>query len=187
MGLLWQYTQTLHLGSEMLASLGSNEWQVIEIPSRCQLLLRTSSRCVQFRVTVHRCIMLIRDRTASAPHLVVAPMTGTVLPAVVAVVSTATRQDAVVAILTVAVDGHLHAIDQSAQITAVVPSSMVCNVMHVSILGTRHPAVICWQLLCSWINTSSTPFLMMTAAGLGHIGLTGGRSSWGSPNVLLPR
>ncbi len=144
MGLLQQCTQMLCLGSKMLASFGSDKWQVIGIPSCCQLLLRMSSRCFRFRVTVHECILWIRDRTASAPHLVIATMTGTVLPAAVAMVSTATRQDVVVAISTVMVDGHLHAIDQSAQINTVVPFSMACNVTHVSILGTRHPAVICW-------------------------------------------
>jgi hypothetical protein len=55
----------------------------------------------------------------------------------------------------------LDTINPSAQITAVVLSSMACNASGVSVLGTRHPAVICWQSLYSWINTSSTLFLMM--------------------------
>jgi hypothetical protein len=98
MGLLWQYTQMLRLEFDMLASLGSDKWQMIGILSRCQLLLRMSSRCVRFRVTVRGCIVLIRDRTASAPHLIIAPMTGTVLLTAVAVVLTVTRQDAIVEI-----------------------------------------------------------------------------------------
>jgi hypothetical protein len=72
------------------------------------------------------------------------PMIGMVLLAAVAVASTVTRQDKVAVILTVMDGVPLRGIGPSARISGVVLSFQVCNAMHVSRLGTRPPAVICW-------------------------------------------
>jgi hypothetical protein len=60
----------------------------------------------------------------------------------------------------------LRGINPSAQIYAFVLSFLVRNAMHVSVLGMRLPAVICWRLLCFWINMSSILFLTTSAAVL---------------------
>jgi hypothetical protein len=111
-------------------------------------------------------------------------MKGMVQLAAVAVASTMTGRDAVVMILTMMDVVTLRVIDPSAQIYAVVLSFLVSNAMHVSVLGMRLPAVICWRLLCFWINMSSILFLTTSAAVLSQLGLTGGRRSWASLNVL---
>ena len=162
----------------MLALLprGSGGLLVIGIPLHFLLFLMPSSHCVRSKVTLHGHFVWNRDRTAS-----VAPMFGMVLLPAVAVASTVTRRDTVDMILNVMDDVPLRGIGPSARISTVVLSFQVCNVMHVSGLDTRSPAVICWRLLCSWINTSNNLFLMMSAALLSRHGSPGGRRSWVSP------
>ena len=152
---------------------------VIEIPLRFLLFLMPSSRCVRSKVTLHERFVWNKDRTAS-----VTPMFGMVLLAAVAVASTVIRWDPVDVILIVMDDVPLCRIGPFARISAVVLSFQVCNAMHVSGLGRRPPAVICWRSQCSWINTSNNLFLTMSAALLSRHGSPGGRRSWVSPNVL---
>ena len=90
------------------------------------------------------CFVWNKDRTAS-----VAPMIGMVLLAAVAVASTVTRWDEVDMILTVMDGVPPHGIGPSARISVVTLLFLECNVMHVSGLGMRLPAVTCWQSLCS--------------------------------------
>jgi hypothetical protein len=71
-------------------------------------------------------------------------MNGMVLLAAVVVDLTVTGRDAVIVILTVTAVVPLCAIGPSAQTTANALSYMACNAMHVSVLGMRPPAVICW-------------------------------------------
>jgi hypothetical protein len=130
----------------MWVSLGSNEWPVTGVLNRGHLWMRTNSHCVRFKDTVHGCFGWNRDRTASAPHLVITTMNGTVLPAAVAMDSTMTGWDAVDVKLTVTADAPLHTIGPSAQTTANALSYMACNEMHVSVLGMRPPAVILRRL-----------------------------------------
>jgi hypothetical protein len=79
----------------------------------------------------------------------VAPMIGMVLLAAVAVASTVTRRDEVDMILTVMDGVPPRGIDPSARIFVVALLFLGCNVMHVSRLGMRLPAVTCWRSLCS--------------------------------------
>jgi hypothetical protein len=143
------------------------------------LFLMPSSRCVRSKVTLHGHFVWNRDRTTS-----VAPMFRMVLLAAVAMALTVTRWDTVDVILNVMDGVPLRGIGPSARISAVVLLFQVCNAMHVSGLGTRPPAVICWPSLCSWINTSNNLFLMMSTAILSQHGSPSGRRSWVSPNVL---
>ncbi len=125
----------------MLALLpdGSKGLLVIEISLRFLLFLMPSSRCVRSKVTLHERFVWNKDRTAS-----VAPMFGMVLLAAVAVPSTVIRRDTVDKILNVMGDIPLCGIGPFARISAVILTFQVCNAMHVSGLGRRPPAVICW-------------------------------------------
>ena len=130
----------------MLALLphGSGGLLVFGIPLHFLLFLMLSSRCVRSKVTLHVCFLWNRDRTAS-----VAPMIGMVLLAAVAVASTVTKRDAVNVILTVMDGVPPRGIGPFARISVVALSFLGCNVMHVSGLGMRLPAVTCWRSLCS--------------------------------------
>jgi protein-S-isoprenylcysteine O-methyltransferase Ste14 len=111
-------------------------------------------------------------------------MIGMVLLAAVAVASTVTKRDVVDVILTVMDGVPPRGIGPFARISVVALSFLGCNAMLVSGLGMRLPAVTCWPLLCSWINTSNILFLTLSAALLSRRGSLGGRRSWVGLNAL---
>jgi hypothetical protein len=76
-------------------------------------------------------------------------MIGMALLVAVAVASTVTRRDEVDVILTVMDGVPPRGIGPSARISVVALLFLGCNVMHVSGLGMRLPAVTCWRSLCS--------------------------------------
>ena len=90
-------------------------------------------------VTVLESIVSNRDKTVS-----VVPMTAMALPVAAVVVLIGTWRDAVAVIL-LAMDGvPLRVIGPYVRISAIALSSLVSNVQHVNVLGTRLLVATCW-------------------------------------------